>query len=370
MKNYFVIFLFLLSAVGFYFFYNSVLAEDNSVTMTVKISVCGNDEKEYGEECDGTDLGGATCSSRGFFNGTLSCSFACEYVISGCLSLPYCGDGICNGSETCSSCSADCGICQQKGGGGGGGSTIAPSSSVNFQGRAYPLSKVIILKDGQIAISTIAGPDAHFEVTLSGLSKGNFNFAVYGEDNKGLKSELFTFPVYTTLNVTTKISGIFIAPTIDVDKSQVEYGDNLAIFGQSSPSSEITILINSDSDIFKKTQSDLGGIYLYNFDTSEIEKGQHTTKSKAALNGEITSYSKSVSFAVGDSNIPTKSSKCPEKADLNNDCKVNLVDFSIAAYWYKRELSSSFKIIEKQYLNNDGKINLVDFSIMAYWWTG
>ena len=32
-----------------------------------------------------------------------------------------CGDGICNGSETCSTCPADCGTCPPAGGGGGGG---------------------------------------------------------------------------------------------------------------------------------------------------------------------------------------------------------------------------------------------------------
>jgi len=37
-----------------------------------------------------------------------------------------CGDGSCNGTETCSSCSADCGRCSG-GGGGGGGSTPPPT---------------------------------------------------------------------------------------------------------------------------------------------------------------------------------------------------------------------------------------------------
>jgi len=60
----------------------------------------------------------------------------------------------------------------------------------------------------------------------------------------------------------------------------------------------------------------------------------------------------------------------PEKADLNGDNKVNLVDFSIAAFWYKRTLSADFVTIEKSKLNGDGKVTLVDFSIMAYYWTG
>jgi hypothetical protein len=35
----------------------------------------------------------------------------------------FCGDGICTGGETCSSCSRDCGTCRRSGGGGGGSSS-------------------------------------------------------------------------------------------------------------------------------------------------------------------------------------------------------------------------------------------------------
>ena len=58
------------------------------------------------------------------------------------------------------------------------------------------------------------------------------------------------------------------------------------------------------------------------------------------------------------------------KGDLNKDGKVNLVDFSIAAFWYKRSTSDAFKPIEIERLNGDGKVDLTDLSIMAYYWTG
>ena len=79
-----------------------------------------------------------------------------------------------------------------------------------------------------------------------------------------------------------------------------------------------------------------------------------------------------VSFKVGDKTVlfKKKPKQCLSKADLNDDCHVNLVDFSIAAYWYKRPISQAFKLIEAASLNGDGKIDLVDFSIMAFHWTG
>ncbi|MBU1243328.1 hypothetical protein KKD52_05165, partial [Myxococcota bacterium] len=46
---------------------------------------CGNDAREGTEECDGTDLGGETCSDRtGFDGGTLGCTASCTWDTSAC----------------------------------------------------------------------------------------------------------------------------------------------------------------------------------------------------------------------------------------------------------------------------------------------
>lgn len=257
------------------------------------------------------------------------------------------------------------------GGGGGGGGGGSSETGIVFSGRAYPLSKVTILKDAQIAVTTIAGPDSKFKVTLGNLSAGSYNFAVYGEDRNGIRSSLFTFPIYITSRVLAEVSGIFITPTISVDKSEVKRGDNITIFGQSSQVSEITVSINSAVEYFVKKNSDADGIYLLNFDSSVLEMGQHSAKSKSATDGEISSFGKLVGFTVGTKNVmATVATQSFLKGDLNNDKKVNLVDFSIGAFWYKRALSEAFSLIEKERLNGDGKFDLVDFSIMAYYWTG
>jgi hypothetical protein len=336
---------------AFFLFHNSVFAASNAtIGITIKISVCGNGIKEGGEQCDGSDLAGASCISQGYTGGTLSCNSSCTFNTSQCISASSGGSSGGGGG----------------GGGGGSGGYVAPVTSVIFNGRAYPKSTVTLLKDAQIAATTIAGQDAMFSITLSGLSGGNYIFSIYSEDNKGIRSSLLTFPVSITSGATTNVSGIFIAPTIAVDKSEVKRGDNIAIFGQSVPNSEVTISVNSDEEFFNKIKADAGGAYLYNFDTSLLDIGQHFTKSKAALNGEITSFSQALGFAVGTKNVlaqlPTKT---PAKGDLNNDKRVNLVDFSVAAYWYKRPSPPA-----SADLNGDGKVDLIDFSIMAFYWTG
>lgn len=305
-------------------------AESATVQATIKITVCGNGVVESGEQCDSGSNG--VCPA--------TCSASCT--------TNSCGGG---------------------GGGGGGGGIYIPSTpatSVVFTGRAYPKSAITLLKDAQIAATTIAGLDANFQISVSGLSTGNYIFSLYSEDNKGIRSSLLTFPVSVTAGVITNVSGVFVAPTIAVDKSEVKRGDNIAIFGQSAPQADITISVNSDEKFFGKTISDKDGVYLYNFDTSLIDYGIHNTKSKASIGNQlVSSWSYLINFKVGTKNVVAELPKTAVKGDMNNDKQVNLVDFSIAAYWYKRPAPPV--AVD---LNSDGKVDLVDFSIMAYYWTG
>lgn len=259
------------------------------------------------------------------------------------------------------------------GGGGGGGSSGGqpPKTGVTFSGSAYPMSKVTILKDGEIALQTIAGPDAHFKTSLNNLTPGNYNFTVKSIDSNGNESNPFSFPVYISKATTTDITGIFLAPTIDVDKSQVKKGEDLVIFGQTIPSSDVTIEVNSETQLFAQAKSDKDGVYLYNLNSAPLEYGNHSGRSKTnLLTGESSGYGKRVTFSVGNQNILKNKDTKSCHADLNNDGKVNLIDFSIAAFWYNKILSGD--IIKKEIgcLNGDEIINLVDFSIMAFYWTG
>jgi hypothetical protein len=250
------------------------------------------------------------------------------------------------------------------GGRGGGGSTVEPETRIIFLGHAYPNSKVTLLKDAQLITSTIAGPDAKFEIVLSNLSVGSYVFFIYSEDYQNRRSTPLTFPITITQGVTTTVSGIFITPTIEIDKSSVKKGENLSIFGQGVSNAEVTIAVNSEEALFFKAPTDKNGTYLYNLDTSLLELGNHFVKSKVAFEGDISSFSKIVNFEVGTKNV-LKEMKKEGLADINNDSRINLIDFSILAYWYKR---TGFP--QNIDLNNDGVINLIDFSILAYYWTG
>lgn len=106
--------------------------------------LCGNGSFEGAEECEGSDLGDATCENLGLVGGVLACDSTCRYDTSGCTS---CGDGTlqdgedCDGSDlggatcaslgmgegtlTCAGCRYDTFGCE-----GGGGGDDGPSTPV------------------------------------------------------------------------------------------------------------------------------------------------------------------------------------------------------------------------------------------------
>lgn len=337
-----------------------------TVEITATVIGCGDNIIQNAEQCDGSNLGGSSCTSRGFTGGTLSCTNACTF-----------------NTSTCESSSSG-------GGSSGGGSRwssipptsipytpliptlpVIPNTNVIFSGRAYPFSRVNILKDGQLTLTTVADVDGNFMDTISGLSSGNYSFAAYAEDRNNIRSSLTTFSSPITSGFTTKIEDILIAPTIEVDKTQVKSGDLITIFGQSTPGSKINMSIDSKNEFSLRKISDSSGAYSINLDTSFLNKGLHHAATKAITGKAQSPFSNPIDFTVSTKNIFTELVKNLQlKGDLNDDGDVNLVDFSIGAYWYQRELSDSFKAIEADQLNGDGKIDLIDFSIIAFYWTG
>lgn len=328
---------------------SAVLAQGSGqadVVIDALVPGCGNNVVEVGEECDGTALLGASCFTKGFTSGTLSCTASCTFNTSLCVYTP------------------------PTPGGGGGGGGVARTAQVVLTGRAYPKSEITVLKDAQVVATTVADESASFQVLVKGLSAGTYIFSIYSEDKNGVRSSLFTFPVTVTRGILAKIDSIFVAPTLTGDKVEVKKGEPITFFGQSVPDSFVTIQVNSNEAHYVKAAAGTDGVYLYNFDSTLLEMGDHTARSRSASQELISSQSAAYEFAVGTKTVFNKTEQCSPKADLNEDCRVNLVDFSIAAYWYLRPLTPAFILREAAHLNGDGRVNLIDFSIMAFYWTG
>lgn len=246
------------------------------------------------------------------------------------------------------------------GGGGGGAGPTNPATQVIIQGRAQPGSQVTILKDGSVATVTPADTEANFKAEIINITPGIWTFTLWALDSQGRRSTSFAFTTNIASGMTTTVSGIFLPPTISLDKNSLQKGEILNILGMTAPQSEITIYVNSNTEITKTTHAGADGVYLYKFDTSPLQEGDHNTRSKAKDNvGNLTTFSDTLTFS-----ITGQPSACPKNADINNDQRVNLVDLSILLYNWGKPKSS------RADLDCDGLVNLRDFSIMLYWWTG
>ena len=123
-----------------------------------------------------------------------------------------------------------------------------------------------------------------------------------------------------------------------------------------------------------KTTVDKYGLWNYTLDSEILEHGEHTTKSQTKTpDGMVSQFSESLAFRVGDSDVAfvralprAQVPVCNKNGDINNDKKVNIVDFSILLYFWNQRTPSN----RCADINTDSAVNLFDFSIMLYWWTG
>lgn len=246
------------------------------------------------------------------------------------------------------------------GGGGGGGTPPVTAAKVILQGMAYPLADITVLKDGQVATTLTADEQANFKATLTNLTAGTYTFGLWAEDSQGRRSITFSFTVTISSNITTTIGGIFIPPTIELEKTSVAKGETLNILGQTAPESEVSVNIESSETIVEEVVADTAGDWACTLDTSPLREGAHIARAKAeSPAGLLSSFSKVLNFYIGQYGVEEV---CP-KADFNKDGKTNLVDFSIMLFWWGK-----FNPCVDQ--NQDSIVNLPDFSILMYWWSG
>ncbi len=237
-----------------------------------------------------------------------------------------------------------------------------PKIAVQFSGHAYPYAFVHILKDGKEQLVVKADSDGYFNSTLDEKYESNILYTLFAVDTSGKQSILINYPLAVYSGYVTHLSGIVFAPTISTDKLEVLYGDYLTVYGFALPSRDLEVGIEGVQSKKFTLTSKTDGRYEITLPMKGMPKGDYVVSIKYLTDKRI---SKLVHVVIGDENIKADIATQNILGDCNFDGIINLVDFSVLAFWYQKQ--SPPLCVDT---NQDGIINLIDFSILAYFWTG
>lgn len=244
--------------------------------------------------------------------------------------------------------------------------TTPPSPTnptVIFNGYAAPGATVTALRDSTLAGSTISDRQAKFSITLTDQPTGAIVYVLSGADSDGRSLTAMTFALSLGLSTTTIINGVFLGPSIAIDKNSVKIGTPVTISGTTAPTSLVTLTVSSPHATSFSLTADSQGRWSKVVNTTSIGVGQHSAQAQALLDGTAASeISAAVMFAVN------ALGQCDNRAtgDLNCDARVDLIDFSVLLFFWRQTNPNNERVDS----NHDGTVNIVDFSIMLFQWTG
>lgn len=236
---------------------------------------------------------------------------------------------------------------------------------VRFQGIAYPSSQVTMQRAATILATVPADPQARFDVTVSNQPSGVHTFSVFADDALGRTGRISVFVLSITQGTTTTVSGIFLGPTIAASAASIPLDGTLSILGATAPQSNVTLFVESEEIRTFTTEAGTDGLWVRQLLGTDLGLGEHMARAKAvAPSSEISGFSDTLVLTVGPLTPPDV---CDGKnrADLNCDGKVNLVDFSILLFYWKKPAPFANTRVD---LNLDGRVDLVDLSILLFNW--
>lgn len=241
----------------------------------------------------------------------------------------------------------------------GGGTYGNIQSGVRFSGLAYPYAVVTIMKNLVEVTRVTADAKGVFSITIP-EDKWSI-FTLSATDTMGRKSTLLNFPLAFYSGLLTDINGIRFAPTITSDKIAVKQFDYLTVEGSALEYAPVELLFEG---LDAKTYTPVvgpGGIYTITVPV-QFAQGEYLLRAKYVDDSRT---SRVLRLVVGTANMFRTEATNNRPGDCNFDQNVNLVDFSVLAYWYGK--SNPPVCVDT---NHDKKIDLVDFSILAFYWNG
>jgi hypothetical protein len=262
------------------------------------------------------------------------------------------------------------GLTGNLGNGGSGefpnGSNVLFLASVTVSGSTIPGSIVTVLKDGVKVGTVTAQGSGEFETSVANLERGTYGFQLYTEDGKGLLSSLYGTTLTIAQGTKNEITEITIPPTIGLSSESVQAGEIVEVSGGASPNSAVEVRVVSltgnaalSNILTYHATSSGSGLWSVPIDTKSFAEAFYAVQARVKRADQIQSgYSKQINLRVGES----AAGACG-KPDMNEDDKVNLVDFSIfLLHWQSDDAEADYTC--------DQQVNLADFSVMLFNWTG
>ena len=254
------------------------------------------------------------------------------------------------------------------------GSAVLYMASVRLTGWTSPGSRVFYLKDGVLQQSSVARSDGFFDSTLSAIERGTYSFAVYSLDSTSARTPSYASTLSLNSASNNSISDIVLPPTLRLESSTIEAGEDAVVLGEAVPGGVIEVRLRpsvsaSVFDVKTFTASSSKGVlgtpdgqWSVRIPASALSRGTYLVSARVVRSVQSASeYTRSISLGVGES--APESDIDGLRGDFNRDGKVNLIDFSIL-------LSSWGTDNERTDLSGDGIVNLADFSILLFNWTG
>ncbi len=251
-------------------------------------------------------------------------------------------------------------------GGGGGGGLFLQQGAVTLQGASIPGGTLIITKDGAIVKEEALSILGTFDQQFTGLERGTYTWGVSVRDATGKKSSVYSSTIYILGGTNNIIAPVYLSPTITTATATIPIGGDIRVTGFAIPLVPVEVIMNKQGDaqngkiVTASSTANGNGSWTVTLSTEGLSKGTYEVKAHSLVSSKDRSNFSPVLY-VGVGENPNPNFK--NRADLNRDGKVNLVDFSILLFNWK----TSDAVAD---INQDGNVNLTDFSIMLANWTG
>jgi hypothetical protein len=228
--------------------------------------------------------------------------------------------------------------------------------NVRLVGEASPGALVTFTRNGTVVGTAVADSVSAFDKTLLSQDLGSAIYGIYATDPASRNTAVVTYNVNVIPNTTVTTSGILLPPTLAVSIVPIKRPQLQSTLGVGRHDSAVTTFFSGEryADTWTTgSTSGPAGAWGPTILNQTFHLGNYT----------VTAVLQTPSSAISP---PTQSIvfQVLLSADLNNDGRVNLTDFSILMFFYNQNTTKPADI------NDDGRVNLTDFSVMLFHWTG